>query len=400
MGGRQTYCTPLYRLKDSSFYVQATVFLKHLLKMYPFGSQAAVTHAVYHGFTTEVTIPFDYSELNADVPFTGDVYTAVQIGSGSTATTYHPIIDTGTCGFVVSANGFPDWNSSSASAYPVGWEFLSSSKRLYSGHWIPKDIYFTNSDVRVKSSIPILAVEAVTVCPNYNETTDTNVCPTPTNSTAPVVTPMPTGIQVMGVGFGREADGQPQGTPDKNAFLNVQSIDGIPVLHDPLFRNGYIIAKDGVTIGLTEANTAGMNFSKLTLRPNAIDSQDWSSVQACMSVDGANCTIGPALIDTGVAQMYMTLPLGTKVNRTITPLLNNGSTVDVRIGIPGDIVAAEHFIVGDAAGINEGVVPSSVRLSLADPIRNPPHVNTGRHFLRAWKVSFDACGGFMGFSRA
>ena len=374
------------------------MLLNHLLKMHPFNSQAAFAQSVYHSFTTEVTVPFDYSQLNSAVPFTEDVYTAVRIDSGSMATTYHPIIDTGTCGFVVSANGFPNWNASDASTHPVGWEFLSSSKRLYSGHWIPRDIYFTNSNVEVKASILILAVEAVTICPNYNETTDTNICPTPTNGAAPVVTPMPTGIQVMGVGFGRETDGQPQGTPDKNAFLNVQSINGISVLQNPLFRNGYIVAKEGITIGLTASNTAGMNFSKLTLRPNATDSRDWSSVQACMSVDGANCTTGPALIDTGVAQMYMTLPLGTRANRTVIPLLDNGSTVDVQIGAPGEIVAAERFVVGDEAGINSSVVPSSVRLSLVDPILNPSHVNTGRHFLRAWKVAFDACDGFVGLA--
>jgi hypothetical protein len=366
--------------------------------MHPFLSYAAAPQAVYQGFTTEITIPFDYSELNAAVPFTEDVYTAVQIGANSTAVTYHPIIDTGTCGMVVSANGFPDWNATDASTYPVGWEFLSSSKRLYSGHWIPKDIYFTNSDVEIKSSIPILAVEEVTICPNYNETTDTNICPTPSNGTAPVATPMPTGIQVMGVGFGREADGQPQGTPDKNAFLNVQSINGNPVSNDPHFRNGYVITKDGITIGLTASNTAGMNFSQLSLRPNASDSRDWAPVECCMSVGGADCTPGSALIDTGVSQMYMTLPLGTKVNRTVVPLLDNGSTVDVQIGALGKFVAFERFSVGDAVGMNSSVVPSSVRLSLADPLKNAPHVNTGRHFLRAWNVAYDACDGFLGFA--
>lgn len=165
-------------------------------------------------------------------------------------------------------------------------------QKLYSGHWIPKDIYFINSDVDVKARIPILAVEAVTICPDYNETTDTNICPTPANSTAPVVTPMPAGIQVMGVGFGRELDGQPQGTPDKNAFLNVRTIDGLSVLDNPLFRNGYVITQDGITIGLTASNTAGMNFSKLTLRPNATDPRDWSPIECCMAVDSANCTAG------------------------------------------------------------------------------------------------------------
>ena len=99
--------------------------------MYPILDQAAVAQAAYHGFTTEVTVTFDYSELNAAVPFTEDVYTAVQIGTGNTTKTYHPIIDTGTCGMVASANGLPDWNESDASTYPVGWEFLSAAKIIF-----------------------------------------------------------------------------------------------------------------------------------------------------------------------------------------------------------------------------------------------------------------------------
>lgn len=304
----------------------------------------------------------------------------------------------GTCGLIVSANSLPEWNATDVSTYPVGWEFLSSSKRLYSGHWMPMDIYFTNAEFEVKARVPILAVEAVTTCPNYNVTTDRNVCPTPSSGPPPVVTTMPTRILNMGVGFGREADGQPQGTPDKNPFLNIQSVNGRSVFNDAHFRSGYVISKEGITIGLTASNTAGMNFSKLTQRPNTEDPRDWAPVECCMAVDGADCTPGSALIDTGVSQMYMTLPVGTPVNRSDPPVLDDGSRVDVHLGRACEFVAAESFTVGDAAGINNSVVPSSVRLSLADPLVNPPHVNTGRHFLRAWKVAFDACGGFLGFA--
>ena len=363
--------------------------------MYPSLSQAAAVQAVYNTFSTEVLIPFDYSELNAVVPFTEDVQTSILIGTGLQV--FHPVIDTGSCGLLLSASDLPGWNATDASTYPVGWEFLSSSKRLYSGHWIPSDVYFINADVEVKAHIPILAVEAVTNCTNYNETTDTNICPTPTRGPPPVVTTMPIGILYMGVGFGRESDGQPQGTPDKNAFLNIQSINGISLSNNPHFRNGYIVSKAGITIGLTASKAADIYFSKLALRPNATDPRDWAPVECCLAVDGAKCTVGSALIDTGVRQMYMTLPLGTSVKRTFPPLLDDGSMVDVHLGSNPNFVAAESFIVGDEAGMNDGVVPSSVRLTLADPMVKRPFVNTGRHFLRAWKVVFDVDGGYLGF---
>ena len=123
-----------------------------------------------------------------------------------------------------------------------------------------------------------------------------------------------------------------------------------------------MITKEGITIGLTGSNTAGMSFSKLTRRSNAIDPRDWAPVDCCMSVDGATCTVGRALIDTGVSQMYMTLPLGTAVHRTNSPLLDDGSIVEVQLGKFSDFVASDIFTVGDVAGMKDKVVRSSVRV--------------------------------------
>ena len=78
-------------------------------------SRTAAAQPNYSTFTTQVSIPYDSSTINAQVPFTEDVYTAVRIGTGSTERVYHPIIDTGSCGMVVSANGLPGWNASTAS---------------------------------------------------------------------------------------------------------------------------------------------------------------------------------------------------------------------------------------------------------------------------------------------
>jgi hypothetical protein len=355
--------------------------------------------ALYGAFTIHATIPFDHSETNEHIAFTDDVRTSVKImgKSGVMSQTYHPIIDTGSCGFVISAADLPDWTKAEAAQHPRGWEFLSSSKILYTGHWIPKDIYFTNAHVEVKARIPVLAVETRTHCPDYNRTTDNGVCPSPTGGVE-----MPSGIRVMGVGFGREHDGMPQGTPDKNAFVNIQTVDGLNVVGNPNFRSGFVIRKGGVDIGLTSSNTAGMDFAKLSLQASRADNRDWAQVQGCMIVDGSKCIAGPALIDTGVSQMYMTVPLGTKVRRTNPPVLDEGSVVEVRVGplASGKYLATAKFTVGDEEGIEKDIVPSSVRLTLADPAQNSPHFNTGRHFLRNWDVAFDSDGGYFGIRKA
>jgi hypothetical protein len=82
-----------------------------------------------------------------------------------------------------------------------------------------------NAAVEVLPRIPILMVDEETIFPDHNETTDTNNRPNPISSTAVVVTPMPTGIQFVGVGFGPEPDGQPQGALGKNPFLNFETIN-------------------------------------------------------------------------------------------------------------------------------------------------------------------------------
>ncbi|KID85454.1 outer membrane autotransporter barrel protein [Metarhizium guizhouense ARSEF 977] len=366
--------------------------------MWSLAQATMAAHVFYNVFTIQATIPFDFSKPNAAMPFSDYISTSVKIksDSGAISGSYTPIIDTGSCGFVISAADLSDWTQDDASGHPEGWEFLSSSKILYTGHWIPKDIYFTNAKVEVKARIPILAVETKTHCPTYNRTADNGLCPTPASAI-----PMPTGIRLMGVGFGREHDGMPQGTPDKNAFINIQTINGVNVTGNPNFRSGFVLSKDGVTVGLTAENTAGMDFTKLAMREKPADARDWAQVEGCMSVDGSKCFTGPALIDTGISQMYMTLPLGTKANRTSPPVLDDGSVVEVKIGpsADGKYISSENFTVGDTNGMDQGVVPSSVRLTLADPAKNAPHVNTGRRFLRKWNIAFDSDGGYFGLAR-
>ncbi|GAO13568.1 uncharacterized protein UV8b_05841 [Ustilaginoidea virens] len=355
----------------------------------------------YRGFTVKAHIHFDYSPTNAAVPFTDDVSTAVRIaGANGTARTFHPIIDTGSCGFVISAVDLPDWTKEEAARNPPGWEFLSSSKILYSGHWIPRDVAFTNAKQVVVARVPLLAVESKVHCPGYNATRDRDACPAAAAAGASA-TPMPSNIRVLGVGFGREHDGMPQGTPDKNAFINVRSIGGLDVAGSPDFRNGYIVDRAGVTVGLTEENTARMRFAKLDVRPGAADARDWDQVLGAVAIDGSSLFVGKALVDTGVSQMYATVPKGTKVKRTKPPVLDDASFVELRIGPLGNggFAAQDNFTVGQGKGQDEGIVPSSVRVTLADPEKNAPHLNTGRHFLRRWETAFDCDGGFFGLRR-
>jgi hypothetical protein len=66
----------------------------------------------------------------------------------------------------------------------------------------------------------------------------------------------PLGISMMGIGFGSRHDHQAQSGPDKNPFLNITNIEqGSPNVDR--MRQGYIVTRQGIHIGLTSVNTQG-----------------------------------------------------------------------------------------------------------------------------------------------
>jgi hypothetical protein len=357
----------------------------------------------YSAYTTEALIPFCPEPRNEppNAPFTDKVRINVKIVSDDgLVNRYNPYIDTGTCGYVVSKDCFYGKVPPDA---PIGWEFLSSSKILYSGHWVTSDVYFTDASVEIKARFPILVVEDRSICPSYDPTVDTNVCRSPVSTIH-----NPTEIALFGTGFGRQAYGQPQGDPDKNPFLNVVSINGVPTNSDPTFRNGYIISKAGISIGLTGSNTSGMTFTNLL--PGIHHSThplDWAPVPACIRVnDMLDYVSGTALIDSGISHSYLTLPFNSAVHfhNTKGPssgaevkALDDGSFVQIGIGASMSYVVEDDFYVGSAAGIATGSVPILVVTNLTN--LKPPYVNTGRYFLRKWKVAYDAVGGRLGFEQ-
>lgn len=306
-------------------------------------------------------------------------------------------MDTGSTGVVISAIDIPSFNASEASSYPEGWEYLSSSKRLYNGHWIPQNIYFNldNSEHEIiQARVPVLCVTTVTICngtTKYNSTRDEGSCPTDPDGYLPPITEFPSGIRILGVGFDRQGDGMPQGTPDKNPFLNIVSIDQQPV--QEYFRPGYIITAAGVTIGLTERNMRGMKYIQLPMINSTTPRNpfDWGAIPACISVDGEVCSMGTALLDTGLNNSYITVPFN--VSFTVVPnttLLADGERVNIGFGVP--VVGTDEFVVGK--GIEKGVTPTKVSMTQSD---SRVFVNTGRHVYRRWEVAFDAVAGRVGF---
>lgn len=357
--------------------------------------------------SSSALVPYVYSAANAALPFTDPLLIDIVIGDFSTNTTtaLRPLIDTGTCGYVVSAADLLNWPPANLSDYPLGWEFLSSSKKLYSGRWIPQDVLFPGAAVEVRARFPVLAVEDTAICPGYNESTDTNSCAAPTNGTA---LHLPKGISLFGVGFGRQGDGQPQGNPDKNPFLNVVSVDGVETSGGTgKWNAGYIITKDGFSLGLTGENTAGMDFVELEEGVNHEEyPMDWLPVSVCIAVDEIPCVNGTALLDTGISQAYLTLPLSLNgsIHRHTAQSPSSGADVLVlddgsRVQLAFGDGLVDGFAVVNATTTNiTDSTPTMVITTLSST--KAPYINPGRHFYRGWEVAFDAVGGRLGFRAA
>jgi hypothetical protein len=304
-------------------------------------------------------------------------------------------MDTGTTGIMVSAADLQGYSAKAAQQYPQGWEFLSSSKLLWVGRWIPKDVTFHDAKGApiATATVPVLVVEQEAVCPHYQEKTDRGTCP------GTQLKPAKPGIFYMGVGFGREHDGQPQGTPDKNPFLHITQIDGVPVAKGTM-RSGYIITGKGVHVGLTAANTANFAFTGLTGPKYSDNPQDWPEASICVAVDQSPCIPGRVLIDTGISQMYLTVTSQVPVTTVLAPdlsgpkrrvpVLKDGSRVTVRFPGNDNPIAFYTFTVGDQSN------PMGPAQVITSTNGTTAFVNTGRHFLRHFNVLYDAEAGLLG----
>ncbi|MBP2297488.1 hypothetical protein [Azospirillum picis] len=349
-------------------------------------------------------------------PFTGPARLSflVRMPGGGSPGRFTMTMDTGSTGVVISAADLPGYSREVAAQYKQGWEFLSSSSRLWIGRWSPHEMVFLDpaGNQLATANVPVLAVETEYHCPGWNETLDEPTCtdPRPTPEMPTGVAQMPKGIAYLGVGFGREHDGQSQGNPDKNPLLNLVAVDSRPVQASSV-RSGYVITRDGVHVGLTQANSQGFAWTKLQGRSldasgkaASNDPRDWAQAGMAVSVNGQAAQSGPLLIDTGIEQMYLTvsdpsqLPTKPVPNPSLPGQTATGLVPGARVTVsfPDAVapVAQYGFTVGDNA---DQTAPSVVLVTSG---ATPAFVNTGRHLLRGYDVAFDADGGWLGLRKS
>lgn len=295
------------------------------------------------------------------------------------------------------------------------YQYLSSSHILYTGCWINRNVWFNHLDTgtgnhKVQAKVPILVVTRKITCPGYRIGVDGFNCPSPL-----VVITNPDPPRMIGIGFGRTADGQPEGTPDKNPLLNVVAIRDVAVDLSSgysTYHPGYIISKEGLQVGLTATNYDSASFgSREAALPLSVSTCVGSStpihlcqrneLPGCLSIDNvpSPCLPISVLLDTGLNQSYIRVPSSITYSthddpsdNSTTSVLDNGQHVHVELGVPQR--ASEDYTTGFASP----VLPARV-YNYHDDAR-APFVNTGRHVYKAWKTAFDPVCGNLAFASA
>ncbi|KID81305.1 outer membrane autotransporter barrel protein [Metarhizium guizhouense ARSEF 977] len=381
-----------------SILITSSLYLFHLARAGP-----------YAGSVVQALIPFAEAD-SMTTPFTSRYHVPIQLSTGPPGTrintqVYRPFVDTGTTGIVLPAARIPGFTVPTDPGAERGWQYLTSSKILYGGWWIEKDVYFNvnnHDNPPVKSTLKILAVtERTEGCNDLQINGEIYTCP----GKSP--TPPPMGLGILGIGFGRRGADQPQAFAHRNPALTVSTIGGRAATW-PTFHRGYQIDRRGITLGLTDSNMVpftigGQPYAQLRVKLN-LGSRftDWQSLRSCVSINSSPCVPMPALLDTGVTQSYLHMPrnyMGWNFNSLPKSPVAPGSTDNkldaghVRIDFwPPEGHKNEDFSVGDAATIASGVTPDIVVFYVNnDP--NSFRVNTGMHVYRKYKVAFDSVWG-------
>ncbi|KAK4187546.1 hypothetical protein QBC35DRAFT_498547 [Podospora australis] len=267
------------------------------------------------GPTRTLTGRIPFLEYNAMEPISEafDAKLHVTALFGARVTTAHSIdlyVDTGSTGIIISAADYPGYYPGPG-AHPVpGFHYLSSSRTLYTGYWITQTIHFRDNspttipgpfDTRAASLVPgevkyiTTTVQVLAVTKKYICAPDTGYdIDAPGDScigTPDETYDDPRGIRVMGIGFGRTHDGQPQGTPDRNPLLKITHIAGHSTAdtHTSAYWPGYFIERKGITVGLTDTNTASMVFGPLVRGSTGTTEywdllHEWPEVPACIKI--------------------------------------------------------------------------------------------------------------------
>lgn len=316
---------------------------------------AAQTAPAYKGFEQSVLVPYaqkvDFQHLDKTL------HVRAQINGGPVG---EFTVDTGSVGIVVAADDVPNIDPK---AKPGTLTYSSSGVELH-GVWTTATVTFPDAKGGVATAVvPVLAVSSATCTGSGVNSEHCHPSDHPTT-------------HMMGIGFGR---GRDEGHPEKNPFLSLQA------MQTGTMRRGYVIGRDGITLGLTDAAASGFVWQKLVERPVSADAKsglkDWETAVGSFKVKDLQAAAGTVLMDTGLTNMMLAVPDGP--GKGDVP---DGTLMTVEL-LGGKVKYS--FKVGDATAAETPRRVSWVRAT------HGVFVNTGLRALAEFDYLFDADGGWL-----
>jgi predicted aspartyl protease len=275
---------------------------------------------------------------------------------------YPAVVDTGSTGLVISATSIPDLDTLPSTG--PGTITYSSSGRIMRGRWVVTPVVIGGKTGRAETRpIAVLAVDAISC-----------------TATARHCTPIqnPRGVSMLGIGFGREHDLQPDATPDHNPLLNL--VTG---------GRAFIITHRGIRL-----NADRTNFAFVRLERDNTDG-DWSAPSACLALGDRGTACGTVLVDTGITGMFLTVPpTDLPVGVTGDGPIPDGTAVRIDLMPARRGKASIGYVVHVGDGNDAGAPTSAVLVRVG---RRAPFINTGVHLLNRFDYLYDADAGLVGY---
>jgi hypothetical protein len=291
-------------------------------------------------------------------------------------------IDTGSLGVLVTKSDLimgPQVHGPGA----FGEKFYNSSGLIFSGHYYlaPVSIELTDHSFVRTNPILVLAVDHVK-CDSSESYKDR--CHLPKNA----------GLHYLGVGFDRNSTtaGDLFESPSENAFLELTDLqNGTDI------NQGYILSKEGVTLGITDGNSSEFTFTRLD--GNTTVAGDWGPLQGCYGfpkLPGSPQFCGSLLLDLGIKQMYLDLPFGERPARTYDQ--KNYVPSKVRMNIQAGVKGQPPAMSYDFDAIQPPAQPTGATPAFVQWInKSDTFVNTGRRALMKYSYLYLGSCGYVGF---
>ena len=304
-----------------------------------------------------VTFPMSNASRNIAKGFTF----RVSVGRGPS---HRVEMDTGSHGIVVPASAL---GPGAVGPGPAAQITYTSDGKIFRGNYYLAPITLQAGGVSATTvPIRVLAVKSSACAPGFPQCVADRIA----------------GLGMLGVGFDRGAASQ---TPPElaNAFLALQSIT------TGSMHPGYIIARNGVTLGLNLANTAG--FDSVALTAGGSGPGDWNTEPGCFAfpqIGGYSQQCGTVLMDTGIPSAIFGLPSAQRPP-SIATSIPDGTAVAISVGQPASPVLSYSFAAGDGGAMT----PTSLRWAAG----TAPFINTGRRVISSDDYLYDAGAGAVGF---